>query len=71
MSGAMRFISPASDMKVGLAAELLEQFYGLVRKGLKVFSSDFAFGLRVLEGILKNQDFCSRSRRDKKFTAGI
>jgi len=35
--------------EVELAAELLEQFYGLIRKGLKVFSSDFAFGLRVLE----------------------
>ncbi|MDO8946465.1 MAG: PhoH family protein [Desulfocapsaceae bacterium] len=35
--------------EVELAAELLEQFYSLIRKGLKVFSSDFAFGLRVLE----------------------
>lgn len=35
--------------EVELAADLLEQFYGLIRKGLKVFSSDFAFGLRVLE----------------------
>ncbi|MDD3815806.1 MAG: PhoH family protein [Desulfocapsaceae bacterium] len=35
--------------EVELAAELLEQFYGLIRKGLKVFSSDFAFGVRVLE----------------------
>lgn len=35
--------------EVDLAAELLEQFYGLIRKGLKLFSSDFAFGLRVLE----------------------
>ncbi|MBW6520890.1 MAG: PhoH family protein [Desulfoarculaceae bacterium] len=35
--------------EVELAAELLDQFYGLIRKGLKVFSSDFAFGLRVLE----------------------
>ncbi len=35
--------------QVELAAELLEQFYGLIRKGLKLFSSDFAFGLRVLE----------------------
>jgi len=35
--------------EVELAAELLEQFYGLIRKGLKLFSSDFAFGLRVLE----------------------
>ena len=34
--------------EVELAAELLEQFYGLIRKGLKLFSSDFAFGLRVL-----------------------
>ena len=35
--------------EVDLAAELLEQLYCLIRKGLKVFSSDFAFGLRVLE----------------------
>ena len=35
--------------EVELAAELLEQFYGLICKGLKVFSSDFAFGVRVLE----------------------
>ncbi|MEK6200831.1 MAG: PhoH family protein [Desulfobulbaceae bacterium] len=35
--------------EVVLAAELLEQFYGLIRKGLKVFSSDFAFGLRALQ----------------------
>jgi phosphate starvation-inducible PhoH-like protein len=35
--------------EVELAAELLEQFYGLIRKGLTLFSADFAFGLRVLE----------------------
>ena len=35
--------------EVDLAAELLDQFYGLIRKGLTVFSSDFAFGLRALE----------------------
>lgn len=35
--------------EVELATELLEQFYGLIRKGLRLFSADFAFGLRVLE----------------------
>jgi phosphate starvation-inducible PhoH-like protein len=35
--------------EVELAAEVLEQFYGLIRKGLTLFSADFAFGLRVLE----------------------
>ena len=37
------------DHEVELAAELLNQFYELIRKGLKIFSSDFAFGVRVLE----------------------
>ena len=37
------------DHEVALAANLLEQFYGLIKKGFKVYSSDFAFGLRVLE----------------------
>ena len=35
--------------EVDLAANLLEQFYNLITKGFKVYSSDFAFGLRVLE----------------------
>jgi phosphate starvation-inducible protein PhoH and related proteins len=35
--------------EVDLAADLLEQFYALLAKGFKVYTSDFAFGLRVLE----------------------
>ncbi len=35
--------------EVDLAVNLLEQFYSLISKGFKVYSSDFAFGLRVLE----------------------
>ncbi len=35
--------------EIDLAANLLEQFYGLISKGFQVYSSDFAFGLRVLE----------------------
>lgn len=35
--------------EVDLTANLLEQFYNLISKGFKVYSSDFAFGLRVLE----------------------
>ncbi len=34
---------------VELASDLLEQFYGLIKKGFQVYSSDFAFGLQVLE----------------------
>ncbi len=37
------------DHEISLAANLLEQFYGLISKGFKVYSSDFLFGLRVLE----------------------
>lgn len=37
------------EHEVDLAANLLQQFYDLVCKGFKVYSSDFAFGLRVLE----------------------
>lgn len=37
------------DHEVDLAANLLEQFYGLLSKGFKIYSSDFAFGQRVLE----------------------
>lgn len=32
-----------------LAAELLQQFYDLINKGFQFYSSDFAFGLKVLE----------------------
>jgi phosphate starvation-inducible protein PhoH and related proteins len=35
--------------EVDLAADLLEQFYDLLNKGFKLYTSDFAFGLRVLE----------------------
>ena len=35
--------------EVDLTADLLEQFYSLLNKGFKLYSSDFAFGLRVLE----------------------
>lgn len=35
--------------EVDLAAELLEQLYDLLNKGYRVYTSDFAFGLRVLE----------------------
>lgn len=34
---------------VELAVSLLEQLYGLVRKGYPVFSQDIAFGLKILE----------------------
>ncbi len=35
--------------EVDLTADLLEQFYDLLKKDFKIYSSDFAFGLRVLE----------------------
>ncbi len=35
--------------EVDLTADLLKQFYQLLNKGFKLYSSDFAFGLRVLE----------------------
>lgn len=34
---------------VDLAADLLEQFYRMIQKGFQVYSSDFAFGMQVLE----------------------
>jgi len=37
------------EHEVLLTADLLEQFYDLIQKDFKVYSSDFAFGLRVLE----------------------
>ncbi|MEN8200939.1 MAG: PhoH family protein, partial [Thermodesulfobacteriota bacterium] len=37
------------EHEVSLTIDLLEQFYGLIAKGFKLYSSDFAFGLRVLE----------------------
>ncbi|MEN8190517.1 MAG: PhoH family protein, partial [Thermodesulfobacteriota bacterium] len=36
------------DHEVELAVNLLEQFYALISKGFKVYSTDFAFGLQVL-----------------------
>ncbi|MEN8191127.1 MAG: PhoH family protein, partial [Thermodesulfobacteriota bacterium] len=35
--------------EVDLTVDLLKQFYDLLGKGFKLYSSDFAFGLRVLE----------------------
>ncbi len=35
--------------EVDLAVDLLEQFYDLLSRDFKIYSSDFAFGLRVLE----------------------
>ncbi len=35
--------------EVDLTVDLLEQFYDLLSKNFKLYSSDFAFGLRVLE----------------------
>ena len=32
-----------------LASDLLEQFYSLIQKGFQVYTSDFAFGIQVLE----------------------
>lgn len=37
------------EYAVELASDLLNQFYGLIKKDYKVYSSDFAFGLQVLE----------------------
>ena len=37
------------EHEVDLTVDLLEQFYGLLSKGFTLYSSDFAFGLRVLE----------------------
>ena len=38
---------------VELATELLRQLYELIGKGYPVYSSDFAFGLRILESTPK------------------
>ncbi len=37
------------EHEVDLTVDLLEQFYDLLTKDFKIYSSDFAFGLRVLE----------------------
>lgn len=37
------------EHEVDLTVDLLEQFYDLLSKEFKIYSSDFAFGLRVLE----------------------
>ncbi len=39
--------------EVALAADLLKQFYELISKGFTVYTSDFAFGLQVLEATPK------------------
>ncbi len=39
--------------EVDLAADLLKQFYDLLTRGFKVYTSDFAFGLQVLEATPK------------------
>jgi phosphate starvation-inducible PhoH-like protein len=43
----LRIIGPGHDVE--LVSDLLEQMYSLVGKGYPVYSSDFAFGLRILE----------------------
>ncbi|MFV0436390.1 MAG: PhoH family protein [Desulfopila sp.] len=42
-----------SRHEVEIAAELLNQLYELIGKGYPVYSSDFAFGLRILESTPK------------------
>ncbi len=37
------------EHEVDLATDLLKQLYELIKKGYPVYSSDFAFGLRILE----------------------
>lgn len=44
-----------SSHEVGLVVDLLEQLYGLIAKGYPVYSSDFVFGLKVLEATPKAQ----------------
>jgi phosphate starvation-inducible PhoH-like protein len=41
------------EHEVDLVADLLEQFYGMIKKGFQVYISDFAFGLQVLEATPK------------------
>lgn len=41
------------EHEVDLAADLLEQFYEMIKKGFQVYNSDFAFGLQVLEATPK------------------
>ena len=41
------------EHEVGLAADLLQQLYNLIEKGYPIYSSDFAFGLRILESTPK------------------
>ena len=41
------------EHEVLITVDLLEQFYDLIKKDFKVYSSDFAFGLRVLEATPK------------------
>jgi phosphate starvation-inducible protein PhoH and related proteins len=41
------------EHEVELAADLLQQLYDLISKGYPIYSSDFAFGLRILESTPK------------------
>ena len=41
------------EHEVELAADLLQQLYALIGKGYPIYSSDFAFGLRILESTPK------------------
>jgi phosphate starvation-inducible protein PhoH and related proteins len=41
------------EHEVELAADLLQQLYDLIVKGYPIYSSDFAFGLRILESTPK------------------
>ncbi len=41
------------EYEVELAADLLRQLYELIRKGYPLYTSDFAFGLRILESTPK------------------
>jgi len=41
------------EHEVELAADLLQQIYALIGKGYPIYSSDFAFGLRILESTPK------------------
>jgi phosphate starvation-inducible protein PhoH and related proteins len=41
------------EHEVDLAADLLQQLYDLIVKGYPIYSSDFAFGLRILESTPK------------------
>lgn len=44
---SLRIVGPGHDVE--LVADLLDQLYQLVNRGYPLYSSDFAFGLRILE----------------------